>query len=130
MVPDSRARPDPADPERVQRHLPVRHVEFQILLSLGRGPRHGYGVIQDAEERTGGAFRLDVATLYRALKRMERDGLVAEAEERPTGDDDARRRYYDLTPLGRAVAEAEARRLTALVRAARGADLLDGVGPA
>lgn len=111
--------------------MPVRPVEFEILLSLSKGERHGYGVILDAEERTEGRVRLDVATLYRALKRMERDGLVREADEPPEeSDDDRRRRYYAITDAGREVAEAEALRLTDLVRAARGADLLDGVEPA
>lgn len=111
--------------------LPLRPVEFQILLSLSQGERHGYGIILDAEERTGGDLRLDVATLYRALKRMVSNGLVTEADRRPAPEaDDERRRYYDVTALGRHVAEAEARRMAELVRAARGAELLEGIGPA
>lgn len=108
-------------------HTPLRPVEFQILLSLASGDRHGYGIIIDAEERTAGAVRLDVGTLYRALRRMEEQGLLV-----PSGDDtgERRRREYTITRDGRRAARAEARRLAELVRAARGAELLDGVEPA
>jgi len=111
--------------------LPVRPAEFQILLSLAEGDRHGYGIILDTEERTAGGMRIDVTTLYRALKRMVAADLVRETDRRPAPDaDDERRRYYRITSLGRRVAKAEARRLAELVRAARGARLLDGVEPA
>lgn len=108
-------------------HTPLRPVEFQILLSLAGGDRHGYGIILDTEERTDGSVRLDVATLYRAIRRMEDRELLA-----PSGTDsgDRRRREYTITPEGRRVAQAEARRLADLVRVARGAELLDGVEPA
>jgi DNA-binding PadR family transcriptional regulator len=120
--------PNPNDPLDF---LPLRLVELQILLSLSVEDHHGYGIILDTEERTRGDVRLDVATLYRALKRLERAGIVAETDARPApAQDDARRRYYAITPLGRRVAEAEARRLAELVRAARDAELLDGVEPA
>lgn len=117
-------------PADVTALVPVRPVEFQILLSLCQGERHGYGIILDTEERTAGTVRLDVATLYRALRRLEAAGLVRPAEGPPREEGDRRRRDYAVTPLGRRVAEAEAVRLAELVRAARRADLLDGVGPA
>ncbi len=107
------------DPERF---LPLSPQEFQILLSLADGDRHGYGIMLEVEARTGGAVRLGPGTLYGAIKRMRGPGLIAEAEERVEGDE--RRRYYRLTPLGRAVAVAEAARLAALVEAARGKRLL------
>ena len=107
------------DPERF---LPLSPQEFQILLSLADGDRHGYGIMQEVEGRTGGAMRLGPGTLYGAIKRMRGPGLIAEAEE--LVDSDERRRYYRLTALGRAVAVAEAARLAALVEAARGKRLL------
>src|SRR5437867_3281764 len=85
----------------VQDFLPLRPVEFQVLLALGEGPRHGYGILQEAQRRTGGALRLEPGTLYRALRRMRRAGLVAHAEGPPGPSEDERRRYYRLTDLGR-----------------------------
>jgi len=77
----------------------------------------------DVRARTGGSLR--PGSLYRALNRLLDDGLIEELDERPDPDlDDERRRYYQLTALGRQVAEAEASRLDAQVRAARSARLL------
>ncbi len=111
-----------------QRFLPLSSQEFQILLSLADQDRHGYGIMQEVEARTGGGVRLGPGTLYGAIKRMRGPGLIAEAEERVEGDE--RRRYYRLTPLGRAVAVAEAQRLAALVADARVKRLLPSGGPA
>lgn len=109
--------------------LPLRPVELHVLLSLGKGPRHGYGIIRDAEARTGEEVIPDVGTLYRALRRMV-DGALIEPAEAPEGEAvDARRVYYGLTPLGREVARAEARRLTNLVAAARAGGFLGAEGP-
>jgi DNA-binding PadR family transcriptional regulator len=108
---------------RVETLLPLRPVEFQILLSLAGGERHGYGIIQDAEER--GEAVPDVGTLYRALARMADQGLIAQSGTRRDPEaDDERRNYYGITDLGLRVAKAEARRLEALTRAARIGGLL------
>lgn len=104
--------------------LPLRPVEFDILLSLAVGERHGYGIILDAEERGLGAIP-DVGTLYRALRRLEDQGFIAASERRAAPDaQDERRNYYKITPLGRRLAQAEANRLVALTRAARTSGLL------
>lgn|SRR5512145_2333076 len=104
--------------------LPLRRVEFHILLSLATRERHGYGIIRDIEER-GEAAVPDVGTMYRALARMAEGGLIAPASRRPAPDaDDERRNYYRITELGLKVARAEARRLEALTRAARLGGLL------
>jgi DNA-binding PadR family transcriptional regulator len=103
--------------------LPLRPVEFQVLLSLAGGERHGYGILQDARER--GENVPDIGTLYRALARMVDQGLIEAAESRPASDDgDERRNYYRITNVGLSVAKAEARRLEALTRAARIGGLL------
>ena len=103
----------------VSRHLPLRPVEFHILLSLATGERHGYGIILDIRER-GDTPVPDVGTMYRALARLVDDGLIAAAARRPAPDaDDERRNYYTITDKGRRVAKAEVRRLEALMRAAR-----------
>jgi len=100
--------------------LPLPPATFHILLAVADEDRHGYAVIQDVAERTGGALKLSAGTLYRSIQRMLEHGLIVEPRERPAPhEDDERRRYYRITPLGTAVANAEARRLAQLVRMAR-----------
>jgi DNA-binding PadR family transcriptional regulator len=105
----------------VDRHLPVKPVAFQILLSLADGERHGYGITQDIASRTAARMRIEPGNLYRSLKAMLDDGLIEESERRPAPDlDDQRRRYYRIAPLGRRVAAAETARLEAVVAEAKG----------
>jgi DNA-binding PadR family transcriptional regulator len=113
------------DRERpLDRLLPLRPVEFDILLSLAAGERHGYGIIQDAEARALGPVP-DVGTLYRGLRRLQDQGLIRPSESRHAADaHDERRNYYEITAFGKRVAQAEARRLHALTRAARSSGLL------
>lgn len=100
--------------------LPLTPAVFHILLALADQDRHGYAIILDIAERTDQALRLGTGTLYTAIARLLEQRLIEESDERPAEDeDDERRRYYRLTPLGREVANAEARRLAALVRMAR-----------
>ena len=75
---------------------------FHILMALAAGDRHGYAIIQDVAERTGGSIRLGAGTLYRSLQRMLEQGLIVETEDRPAPEmDDERRRYYRITAAGR-----------------------------
>ena len=107
-----------------EKHLPLRRVEFHILLSLAAGERHGYGIIRDIEDR-GETSVPDVGTMYRALARMVEAGLIEAAARRGVPDTgDERRNYYRITSIGLRVARAEARRLEALMRAARVGGLL------
>ncbi|HEY0783286.1 MAG TPA: PadR family transcriptional regulator [Thermoanaerobaculia bacterium] len=100
--------------------LPLQPATFHILMSLAEEERHGYAIIQDVETRTEGELRLSPGTLYRSIQRMLEQGLLAESRRRPApAFDDERRRYYRITPLGLAVARAEMRRLTQLVRLGR-----------
>ena len=109
----------------VERFLPVRPVEFDILLTLAVGERHGYGIIQDAEAR-GLCPAPDVGTLYRALRRLQEQGMIEPGTARsPRDAEDERRNYYRITALGLRVAKAEAKRLAALARAARLGGLLE-----
>jgi DNA-binding PadR family transcriptional regulator len=102
---------------KVERFLPLRTNWFHILLSLASNEQHGYGIMQEVSERTRGKLRLWPATLYGTLKRLIEAGLIQESEERPAPElDDARRRYYRLTRLGRDVLDAETERLEELVR--------------
>jgi DNA-binding PadR family transcriptional regulator len=106
--------------------LPLRSVDFLILLMLAPKERHGYGIMQDVLEHTGGRIELEAGSLYRTIRRLTGEGLVQESARRPAADlDDERRRYYRLTPFGRRVVAAEAARLRNLVLIAESARLLD-----
>ena len=115
------------DPEA---HLPLTTLAFHILLALADGRRHGYGIILDIEERTGGAMRLRSGTLYTAIQRLQNDGLLEESEGPvgAAGRDDPRRRYYQMTPRGRKVARLEAARLATMLQTARQKKLLKSLG--
>jgi DNA-binding PadR family transcriptional regulator len=104
---------------------------FQILLALGDGEKHGYAILKEVEDQTGGDVRLSTGTLYAMIKRLLTEGILEESRNRPpVEDDDQRRRYYRLTPLGRQVAVAEAERLERLTITARQKHLLTGLKPA
>ena len=108
-----------------RRFLPLTPQQFHILLALTGGDRHGYGIIQDVERRTDGELRLSAGTLYRSIQRLLEQGLVSETDNRPAPEfDDERRRYYRITAFGTAVARAEIRRMSQLVRMARTQGLL------
>ena len=100
--------------------LPLPPVTFHILVALADEDRHGYAIMQDVTSRTGGALKLGAGTLYRSIQRMLEQGLVVEINSRPAPEaDDERRRYYRITPFGRTVAKAEARRLAQMLKLAR-----------
>jgi DNA-binding PadR family transcriptional regulator len=106
--------------QSIEDQLPVNPPVFHILLALAEGESHGYAIMQEVAERSGGAIKLGPGTLYYSIKRMVANGLIEESDERPTPDaDDERRRYYRVTEFGRAVAEAESERLADLVELAR-----------
>ncbi|GMV22629.1 MAG: PadR family transcriptional regulator [Acidimicrobiia bacterium] len=99
---------------------PLPAATFHILMALADEDRHGYAVIQEVSARTNGQVVLGAGTLYRSIQRMIEQGLIEEVDERPAPEfDDERRRYYRITRYGRQVAEAEAARLTDLVKLAR-----------
>jgi DNA-binding PadR family transcriptional regulator len=100
---------------RPEDFLPLKPHWFHVLLSLAGEGQHGYAIMQEVLDRTGGKVRLWPATLYGTLKRLMDSDLIAESESRPE-DDDPRRKYYRLTPLGRRVLDAESERLEELVR--------------
>jgi DNA-binding PadR family transcriptional regulator len=100
---------------RPDEHLPLSPLVFDVLLALTEGDQHGYRIIRDVADR------------YRTLARLLELGFIEELDERPAADvDDQRRRYYRITPFGREVARAEARRLAGQVDAARRRHLLEG----
>jgi DNA-binding PadR family transcriptional regulator len=96
--------------------MALKPLVFEILLALADRPRHGWHLVSDVETRLGGEPLLP-GNFYRTLRRMLADGLLEETAP-PDGVDDApaseRRRYFQLTTRGQALARAEARRLAAL----------------
>jgi DNA-binding PadR family transcriptional regulator len=97
--------------------LPLTPAMFYVLVALADGQTHGYAILKDVEELTGGSVRLSTGTLYGIIKRLLGDGLIRESGS--AGKDDERRRSYELTAFGRDVARAEATRLEQTLAIAR-----------
>lgn len=119
--------------------LPLTPFAFQVLLALADGDRHGYAIIKEVEERSGGTVRLRTGTLYTLLQRLLGEQLIGESESGvadvrmgepggPAARADSRRRYYRLTALGDAVLRAEAQRLEGLIGDARRKHVLGDAG--
>ena len=106
----------------------LRPADVLILMMLVRGSRHGYGIMRDVAEHTEGEVQLEAGSLYRSLRRLLDDGLVAEASPPAAGHEDERRRYYALTAAGRGALASEALRMRRLVRAAEAAGLIAPTG--
>ena len=108
---------------RARALLPLSDAVFHILLSLADGPSHGYAILQEVESRSDGAVKMGTGTLYSAVKRLRASGVIEDAD---VADDDPRRRFYALTPLGRTVLREEARRLEDMVAHARRKAVIGG----
>jgi DNA-binding PadR family transcriptional regulator len=107
-------------------HLPLKPVDLGVLLILSHGAQHGYGIVKRLTEEAVGGIRLAPSNLYHVLDRMVAAGLVEETRPTEPEDDAVRRRYFGITPLGRAVVAAEAKRLEGPVRTAARLRLLAG----
>ena len=104
-------------------------IGFEVLLTLVAGPQHGYGIKLDIEARTDGELSLGSGTLYQAIYRLEREGLIAAARE-AKGTSDARRgRTYQILPAGRDAVRDHLRRLNRTVAYARARRLLTDPKP-
>jgi DNA-binding PadR family transcriptional regulator len=123
--------------------LPLTPFAFQVLLALAEGPKHGYAIIKEVEERSGGSVRLRTGTLYTLLQRLLEESLIGEPGSTsgplvpgtptidaagPAARADSRRRYYELSALGDAVLRAEAQRLEGLIGDARRKHVLSDAG--
>ncbi len=118
-----------ATADRSTKQTPLTPTVFEILLSLNEKQLHGYAIMSTVKERTGGRLELLPGSLYRALSRLEASEWIEVSELRPEEVlDDARRRYYQLTALGRSALQAEAHRLQDLVNAAIKSNLLEKPG--
>ena len=112
----------PKNPDRsheIAALLPLKPQDYQILFVLMDGERHGYGMVKEIDRQTGGQIRLEAGNLYRSVRRLIKQGLIAESDRRPAPDsDDERRRYYRISGFGRQVVAAETERMRAVVAAA------------
>jgi DNA-binding PadR family transcriptional regulator len=97
----------------------MTELTLHVLLALGDGPAHGYAIGKDVEERSGGRLDPTTGSLYQSLKRLSDDGLIRQVAAPKSGGDDARRKYFALTPAGREAAATEIRRLEAIVMVGR-----------
>ena len=107
----------------IQALLPLAPAFLHILIALGEGERHGYSIMQEVAERTGGRVKMSPGTLYGSIKRMLAEGLIEELTTGAAGADD-RRRFYRITRFGRRVAAAEVGRLASLLSQARDSGLV------
>ena len=106
---------------------PLTPAVFHILLALADGEKHGYAIMREVEQTTGGRLTLAPGTLYGAVKRLLADDLIRESDERPDPAlDDERLRYYRLSGLGQRALRLEAERLERQVRLARLKQILEG----
>jgi len=109
-----------ADPRHF---LPLNPRDYLVLFSLTAGRRHGYGIVREVEEQSGGVVKMDPSNLYRSLKRLMQQGLVEESDALMDADDE-RRRFYSITALGTQVVALEAARLGKLTEAAHDRHLI------
>ncbi len=111
----------------VDQHLPLKPADYLTLIALANADQHGYGLVKKIETLSGGTLKLVPGNFYSVLQRLLNDGLLAESSRQAAEDlDNRRRRYYAITELGRAVAEAETGRLKSLVKVVEAHDLARG----
>jgi DNA-binding PadR family transcriptional regulator len=116
-----------ANPMPKRKLDPLPSAAFHILLSLADEDLHGYGIMRQVEEQTGGRMRLGPGTLYSSIQSLLEEKLIDEVDLREDvklGQE--RRRYYRLTAAGRKLARSEAERLADLLRVARTKKILRG----
>lgn len=115
----------PKRKSETEEHLPLTRAAFHVLMALADGERHGYAIMQEVTEHTGGRIRMGPGTLYGTIKRLLEAGLIEESDERPDPQlDDERRRYYRLSGMGDRVVRAEAQRYADMAAVARGKKLI------
>jgi DNA-binding PadR family transcriptional regulator len=108
---------------------PLTTAMFHVLLALSDDDKHGYAILKEIADQTGGEVQLSTGTLYGIIKRLLESGMIKEVRKTDIKNDDARRRYYRLTDLGRQTAVAEAKRLEKLVMRARSKRLVRNFRP-
>ena len=97
-------------------NLPLTPAVFHVLLALVDGEKHGYGIMKLVETDTAGQVNMGPGTLYGTINRLLKKDWIEETDARPDPElDDKRRKYYQLTPTGKAILNAEIDRLQAMV---------------
>lgn len=120
----AKKRPSNIDPKE---YLPLNPTDFQVLLVLARGPAHGYAIMKDVEESSGGIVRIELGSLYRLIARLLATGMIEESSSTDfTPHAGKKRRTYQITQLGLAVARADAERMYDTLAQARTQKLLAG----
>ena len=115
---------------KLESQPPLTPALFNVLLALADGDKHGYAILKEVAEHTNSQVQLSTGTLYGIIKRLLNDGLIVELRNRPAVEhDDQRRRYYRLTPVGREIAVAEARRMENLIARAQSKRLIRASKP-
>jgi len=113
------------DAAEVEALVPLPRLAFQILLALAKGEGHGYAIAKEVERHTDGRTKPSTGSLYLSMEKLHAQELIEEVQGQPDDEGhDARRRYFRITPLGRAVARAETERMVRLVNLARERDLI------
>jgi DNA-binding PadR family transcriptional regulator len=103
----------------IQENLPLTETTFFLLLSLAYEPRHGYAILKDVKELSGGRVVLSTGTLYGAIKRLVEQSWIERFEGQLPDESGRPRKEYRLTDLGQRIFDAESTRLQSLVTAAR-----------
>jgi DNA-binding PadR family transcriptional regulator len=98
---------------------PLPSAAFQILLALAGEDLHGYGIMRQVADQTGGRMRLGPGTLYSSIQALLEEELIEEVQHGSTEPNHERRRYYRLTSAGRKIARSEAEKLADVLRVAR-----------
>jgi DNA-binding PadR family transcriptional regulator len=98
---------------------PLPSAAFQILLALAGEDLHGYGIMRQVADQTGGRMRLGPGTLYSSIQALLEEELIEEVQRASTEPNHERRRYYRLTSAGRKIARSEAEKLADVLRVAR-----------
>lgn len=109
-----------ADNRVAEELVPLKPLVFQILLVLIEGERHGYSIVKEVEANTSNRLKVEPGNLYRTLRTMLTQGLIAEVAPKPEAQsDDQRRRYFKITLLGDQTLRLEAQRMEELASAAQ-----------
>jgi DNA-binding PadR family transcriptional regulator len=106
---------------------PLPAAAFQIMLALADGDLHGYAIMRQVEDQTGGRLRLGPGTLYGSIQTLLEAKLIEEVEQPDNREARSeRRRYYRLTVAGRKMARSEAEKMADILRVARARKILRG----
>jgi DNA-binding PadR family transcriptional regulator len=107
----------------LQKLIPLRPVDLQILLVLANANLHGYGVLKAVREESSGRVALEVGSLYRVINRLLKSDLIEQVAPSAGSDDPRRKHDYAITEFGRSAVRAESERLAQVLPTAHARDL-------